>query len=475
MTTPDAGGVDQATPGDKGGRAASARLSIAAVGSVLWRRRSLRKRESWSAEQLREFQQRRLAELRAFALERSPFYRDFHAGLERAPLEELPILTKRQLMERWDQICTDPGTRLADVQTFLRSPRPSPTRFANKYFAAATSGSSGHPGVFIYDEDEWRWVLASYSRANEWAGVVAGPLHHMKLAVVSTTKPWHQSAVVGASLQSSIVPTLRLDATAPIEAIVDALNEQQPRALVAYATMALALALEQIDGRLNIAPEAVFCASEVLSHSARIQITDAFGALPFETYAATETAGIASDCRHHKMHLYEDLVISEVVDEDGNEAALGKVGDRFLATVLFSRTLPLIRYELDDRVVLSDQPCSCSLPFKVLDEVQGRTEDALKLKARDSPNLISIHPNVFHDVLDPAPIAGWQVVQESEVRVIVRVVPQTRVPAPLLSLQAQLENGVRAAGVDAKVEVQSVSELEHNAAGKVTLIKANSS
>src|SRR5215218_2934341 len=53
------------------------------------------------------------------------------------------------------------------------------------------------------------------------------------------------------------------------------------------------------------------------------------------------------------MHLFEDLVIPEVVDNDYRPVPLGHSGDRLLVTVLFSRTIPLIRYELTDRLRLS--------------------------------------------------------------------------------------------------------------------------
>ena len=65
---------------------------------------------------------------------------------------------------------------------------------------------------------------------------------------------------------------------------------------------------------------------------------------PFNVYAATETGGVAAECRHHHgMHLFEDLVIPEVVDNDYRPVPLGQSGDRLLVTVLFRRTIPLIR------------------------------------------------------------------------------------------------------------------------------------
>jgi phenylacetate-CoA ligase len=82
-------------------------MNVGMIARVLWLRRVLRRRERWSERALREFQQRELAKVRAFALARSPFYQRFHNGLEGAPLENLPVLTKATLMDNFDSITTD--------------------------------------------------------------------------------------------------------------------------------------------------------------------------------------------------------------------------------------------------------------------------------------------------------------------------------------------------------------------------------
>jgi phenylacetate-CoA ligase len=69
---------------------------------------------------------------------------------------------------------------------------------------------------------------------------------------------------VGATAHSSFIPTLRLDATDPIESIVTELDRFQPDLVVTYASMARVLADEQLAGRLHISPKAVMSASEVL-------------------------------------------------------------------------------------------------------------------------------------------------------------------------------------------------------------------
>ena len=56
-----------------------------------------------------------LRELRRAAYSGSRFYRKHHAGLLEAPLEQLPTVTKSELMANFDQAVTVPGLRLADV------------------------------------------------------------------------------------------------------------------------------------------------------------------------------------------------------------------------------------------------------------------------------------------------------------------------------------------------------------------------
>ncbi|MCO4253450.1 hypothetical protein [Pseudarthrobacter raffinosi] len=227
---------------------------------------------------------------------------------------------------------------------------------------------------------------------------------------MSSRVPTHQSAVVGASLRSKLVPTLRLDVTAPIEETVAALNQFQPRVLVGYASALKPLAAEQRAGRLRISPQGVMSASEVLSPPTALELEAAWGSGPFDVYAATETAGIASPCNYRNRHVYEDLLIIEPVDQAGNPVRAGTTGAKLLVTVLFSRTLPLIRYEMSDTVRLGGRGCPCGRPFTLLEDIEGRIEDVLQLPGKEGE--VSVHPFVFHHALDQAALAGWQVIQE---------------------------------------------------------------
>jgi putative adenylate-forming enzyme len=438
---------------------------------ILRLRRSLRQREQWTREHLLEYQRRELATLRSFAAEYSPFYRQFHDGLSAASLPDLPVLTKATMMDHFDEIVTDPTLHLADLQAYLGRPDGGET-FAGKYWVSATSGSSGRKSVIPSDRHEWATTIASYSRANEWSGVQVSPLHPVRMAVVSSTTTWHQSSRVASTVRSPFVHSERLDAATPLPDIVAHLNQLQPDVLVGYASMIRALADEQLDGRLRIGPRAVNSAAEVLTPETRTMATQAFGVAPFNVYAATETGGIAAECAQHRMHVFEDLVIPEVVDDQYRPVPPGHAGDRLLITVLSSRTLPLIRYELTDRVTLTTETCPDGLPFSLLESIEGRTDDLIVLPAT-AGGTIRVHPIVFHQVLDLLDTPAWQVRQhEADITVLLAA------PGPAVDIAATeraVRDALALAGAQPRTLTLSiVDNIPAGAAGKRPLVVSDS-
>ena len=444
-------------------------MDIRLIAKILRTRARLRSHERWSPDEVRAHQQRALVDLRLYALRYSRFYQRFHRGLENAPFDQLPILTKRELMANFDELATDPDVRLVDVERHLKELKGN-ERYLDRYWVSRTAGSTGHPGIFLTDREEWSTVIASYARAQEWAGIDAKITKRTRLAVVSSRVPWHQSARVAASIDTPFVPVRRFDATQPLREIVDGLNEWQPENLIVYASMSRVLAEEQLEGRLRIKPRAVMCSSEVLTDEAIARVERAWGSRPYNVYAATETAGVASHCKRHQLHLFEDLVIPEVVDEHNRPVPPGTVGAKLLVTVLFSRTQPLIRYEMSDRVARSTETCECGLPFPLLSTIEGRAEDVLQLPALGGGN-VSVHPNVFHRVLEPLPAREWQVVQEPE-RLRVLVV-EPRADVVLEEVRREVEASLRGAGVaPTKIDIELANAVTRTALGKAPLVRA---
>jgi phenylacetate-CoA ligase len=86
---------------------------------ILWKRAQLRSHEKWTRTELMAHQSRSFEELRAFALAHSPFYGNWHRGLEQTPLADLPVLPKATMMSHFDEIVTDRSIHLADLQRHL--------------------------------------------------------------------------------------------------------------------------------------------------------------------------------------------------------------------------------------------------------------------------------------------------------------------------------------------------------------------
>lgn len=384
--------------------------------------RRLRRHESWTRREIEQHQALALARLRAHAYTYSPFYQEFHADLTDRPLDELPVLTKSMLHDRFNDIVTDPAVDRETIVPHIQSLRGDDL-FLDQYIVNRSSGTTGNASCILFNRAEWAIVLASFSRFERHIGSMSGMMERPKMAVISSATPWHMSARIGATVQSSWLPMLRLDVGEPVQSIVQQLNVYQPQILATYASMAGILSDEQRAGRLRIAPRRIVSSAEFLSHSLRQRIQAVWGDIVFDQYGATEGGTFAVECQsHHRMpsdlsghsrglHLFEDLFIFEVVDAQNHPVPPGEYGDKLLLTVLFNHSLPLIRYELSDSLRMSTAPCPCGCAFALIDHIRGRSENVLRFPGSNG-GMVSVHPMLFYRIFDALPVRDWQVVQE---------------------------------------------------------------
>jgi phenylacetate-coenzyme A ligase PaaK-like adenylate-forming protein len=120
---------------------------------------------------------------------------------------------------------------------------------------------------------------------------------------------------------------------------------------------------------------------------------------------------------------------------------------------------------------LAPEPCPCGLPFRLLDSIEGRTDDMLALPASDG-GTVRVHPVVFHQVLDLLDAAGWQVRQQQRhLRVLVAAPGAGFDPA---ATERAVQAALTAAGVRAPaVHVSIVDAVPAGPAGKRPLVVAD--
>ncbi len=137
-------------------------------------------------------------------------------------------------------------------------------------------------------------------------------------------------------------------------------------------------------------------------------------------------------------------------------------------TVLFARTLPLIRYEMTDRVRISTRSCPCGRPFRLVEAVEGRTDDVLRLPGVRG-ELVAVHPIVLEHALDRVPAEGWQV-QETERGLSVLISKPGDRFDPSKAREAVLRALEQARVQLPRVEVSTVDAIPAGAAGKRPLV-----
>jgi phenylacetate-coenzyme A ligase PaaK-like adenylate-forming protein len=145
-------------------------------------------------------------------------------------------------------------------------------------------------------------------------------------------------------------------------------------------------------------------------------------------------------------------------------------GTKILVTVLFSRTIPLIRYEMSDSIKVENIKCSCGLPYRIIGGIQGRKEETLYLPDKYG-NLVKLEPNLFHKIMEIIPVAGWQIIQDiqNSIRILV-VEPSSEYSEYLLIEKLQTELGYE--NVHPEIQVEYVNKLQQTETGKIILIKS---
>jgi phenylacetate-CoA ligase len=358
-------------------------------------------RLTWSADRLRAERNLRLRELLKMARTHSSWHRarlstvDVDA-IDEDRLRRLPVMTKSDLMAHFDDIVTDRRVTLDLVNTHLAH-LTSDAYLLDELHALASGGSSGVRGVFVWGWDAWAicWLMNlrnQVSDARSDRDSTPGP---PVLMIVAADNPSHFSGAQGRTFASPALQVCRFPVTLPLEAIVGGLNRVNGRTLMAYGSMLATLVAEARAGRLTIAPRRIIAVAEPLLPEVREAVRDTWGALIANSWGTSEGGVVARGCYRDKgMHLADDLLIIEPVDEKGEAVPCGSESAKVYLTNLFNPLLPLIRYEITDQVTFLDEPCACGSAHRRIADIQGRLDDVFRYSSS-----IVVHPHVFRTVL----------------------------------------------------------------------------
>jgi len=429
--------------------------------------------------QLARHQQQRLEAVVQHAATHSPYYRRRLAetgALAGGPvqLQRLPVLDKSLLMEHFDELVCDPRLRRDQLLDWVGQ-LTGDQLYLDRYRVMVTSGSSGRPGLFVYDPVGWRSMCAQILRTSRWAGLRPS-LPRQRLALLGGAAPSHISRQGAATMAVGLHRVLSLPVTLPLPQLVQALNQFQPTYLHVYPSVAMWLAEEQQAGRLRLSPQMLITIAELRTPAMTRRLLDAFGVHLFDAYGCTEGLW-GAECEHHQgIHLFEDATLVENVDADGQPVPTGQPGARLLVTNLHNLVQPLLRLEVTDLVTLDPDPCPCGRTLVRIAALHGRSDDVLSLPARDGGQ-VAVHPLQFALLTRDPQVREFQVVQDGPALRIL-IVPSQAATASDDPLETRLGQAVAqqllGLGVhDPQVTVERRPKLLRSAGGKLKLVIAD--
>ena len=349
-----------------------------------------------------------LRQLLVYAGNNVPYYRELFRkqgfdprGLEGvADLEQLPLLTRDIVRERYDDLI-DPLHR-------------------GKNFKKGTSGSTGKPLRFEFSRESECWRQAVKLRGYGWAGYRPGRKTFFYWAAVSAGPPSVKTRIDRLLRRETVLDSMKQDESAR-RAALDVLRRTRPEIIICYTQACAQFAHWIVDNRLRDWDDIpVICGAEGVLSADRAILSKAFGAGIFESYGSRETMLMAAECEQHAgMHLSQENLVLEVT-KDGHAVGPGNAGD-VVVTDLHNYGMPMIRYVNGDIAVLaSADRCPCGRGLARLERVDGRRADTLLDKQGNAVPGIVFHV-LFSDARREI-VRQFQAVQRTDGAVVLKIV-----------------------------------------------------
>ena len=371
-----------------------------------------------SAKGMHRYQEARVMRLVNYATKHSPFYRECYRDIAVRSLSDfqlLPTINKKIMMENFDDLNTC-GLKLVEVMAYAvekEKNRDFLGYYRDEYVIGLSSGTSGNKGIYVTPKELTRRLPFVFLARS---GI---PLNLLPYRILFLLRVFSQGF---ADINAPFVHLKYLGTMTPIPDILKAINASRTNILMAPPSL-VRLLLPHREG-IRETLKLIVCYAEVLEAEEKQRFQKLFGTRVIEIYQASE-GQIGSACRCGNLHINEDLVYAELFDETGkpltarNTPGKPETGDqtdeasletetpacRMLVTNLVNLAQPLIRYEMNDMVVMGG-PCPCGSSFRTIRKILGRRDDVIRLTNRRN-----VPQHVFPDL-----ISRWIITVSDNIR-----------------------------------------------------------
>lgn len=341
---------------------------------LLWNLYQLKKNTYKTKEAIQDLQHKKLVKLLHYAYDHSDYYRSSfeEQGITKqlidvTPISKFPLINKKELMEHFDELVTI-DVKQEELREFDEHADLGKA-FKEGYHVVHSSGSTGKPSYFIYDDDAWNQMLLAIIRGALWEMSMLDILWLLwqkpRIVYIAAAGGRYGGAMaVGSGIKGVGAKQLTLDINQPLHEWIDEIQEFDPNLIIGYSSAIKILAELVSEGKVSVNVKRIISCGEPLNSTLRNYLKQVFQCEIINFYGASESLalGVESD-EQEGMFLFDDMNYIEEVD--------GKI----VVTSLYNYAQPLIRYELSDRIIWDER--AERFPFSRIKSITGRNEDLM--------------------------------------------------------------------------------------------------
>lgn len=322
-----------------------------------------------SSEDIQAIQSQKLVEIIKYAYKNLPFYKNTFnkLGLRSEDflsikdLQKLPVLSKRDVLENEENLINP--------------------NYSGRVYTRKTGGSTGMTLHFQKDSNALALNDAIMWRCYKWYDIDVGDKQVRFWGVpVTSSLRWKER------LKDFLLNRIRISAFDISESSClkqyKVIKRFKPDYFYGYTTAIYGFCLYMkklgIDLKsLNL--KAVICTAEKMYPHHLELFNEMFNCSIIDEYGSSETGIISFQCRKGNMHLMNDHMCVEFLNEQNMQVSPGESG-RIVVTDLATHAMPLIRYDIGDIGRPSAEKCSCGVNLPLMEIVEGRKEDFIRTK-----------------------------------------------------------------------------------------------
>ena len=341
-----------------------------------------------SPEQIRQFQEELLHKHLVYLKKNSPYYRrvfesygiNINKIVHLEDLTRIPFTEKKDLQLYNDDFCCVPKNKIIDYIT--------------------TSGTLGDPVLFGCTEKDLQRLAYNEKKSFECAGLTPDSVVQL---MTTLDKRFMAGMAYFLGLREMGAGVIRVGNGIP-ELQWDTIRRFHPDAIMCVPSFILKLIdyaeAHDIDYRSSSIRRIIGIGEGLRDQNFELnllgrQIHEKWPEVQlYATYSSTEMGATFSECEFGMGgHVHPELIIVEIIGDDGMPVADGQPGE-VVVTTLGVEGMPLLRFRTGDIACKHVEQCRCGRWSYRLAPLLGRKNNMIKLKGT------TLYPPAINDVLD---------------------------------------------------------------------------